>query len=306
MPGPRLLENYANAYGTTLAGNGGSITSGATSFQVLSGSGAPRAVAADVPPSGYRAIIDGDSPNSNTEIVWVLGQSGVNVSSCIRAAESFPGGCAAGSPVAHNDGVPIRAIVTSKSLSRMSRTPSGFGPGAYSLHAWNMDPIGATTNQTLTIGSPYAEAMPISEIFSVTNVLAMRLVAGATLVSCFIGLYDGRGNQLGVSANLATAWAVAVAGTPPYDESYALASGPFNTSPNHSDDWGYVVFLVGQGSTTSPTFAKRGSAGSGTHLSTGPRRSGYLTGLTAQTTLPSTITPANVDNTGYGFWVAIS
>lgn len=306
MAGPRLLENFANAYGTTLAGNGGSITSGATSFNVLSGAGAPRAVATDVPPSGYRAIIDGDTPSANTEIVWVLGQSGTSVSSVIRAAESFPGGCAAGSPVAHNDGVPMRAIVTGKSMSRFARTPSMFGPGAYSLHAWNVDPWIGLGSVALTIGSPYAEAIPISEVFSVTNVVAMRMAAGTGLVSCFMGLYDGRGNQLGASANLATAWAAAVAGTPPYDEARALASGPFNTSPIHSDDWGWVVFLVGQGSTTSPTFANWGSNTASVHLSTGPRRSGYLTGLTAQTTLPASLTPANVDNTGHGFWVAIS
>lgn len=305
MAGPRFLETYTNAYGSTLSGNGGSITSGATSLNVASGTGAPRAVAADVPPSGYRAIIDGDTPSANTEIIWVLAQSGVNITSCVRAAEGYPGGCAQGSPVAHNDGVPIRAIVTARSLRAISRTPSAFGPGAYSLFGWSMDPIGATTSQTLTIGQPYAEAIPISEFVSVNNALAMRLTAGSGLVSCFIGLYDRSGTQLGVSGNQATAWAAAVGGSPPYDESYAL-SGTVNTSPIYSDDYGWLVILVGQGSTTSPGFAKRGSAGSGTHLSTGPRRSGYLTGLTGQTTLPSTITPANIDNTGYGFWVALS
>jgi hypothetical protein len=119
-----------------------------------------------------------------------------------------------------------------------------------------------------------------------------------------MGLYNSSGTRLGMSANLATTWATATG--VPYDEADALSGGPFTMAPNHPDDWGWVVFLVGNTSSVSPGWGKRTSTAAGTRLSTGPHRSGYISGLTGQTTLPGSIVTANIDNTGYGLWVALS
>jgi hypothetical protein len=106
-------EDFANAYATTLASP---ATSGATTVTLGSVTNAPTANSGGTPPTGFRAIIDGDTPNVNTEIVWVTDLSGTTAT-VTRAAESFPGGCAQGSPVAHASGVPFRAILTADSFT---------------------------------------------------------------------------------------------------------------------------------------------------------------------------------------------
>lgn len=300
-----FVETYANAFGTTI-GVGG-ITSGATSVPLTSIVGIPRAVSTDNPPTGFRAIIDGDSPSANTEIVWVTDASTSPVT-VIRAAETFPGGCAAGSPVAHAAGVPFRAIATAKSMQKgIGRSPQGFGPGAYKLLSWNFDPapkVGAGT--TLTIGEAYFEAIPISEPVAITDIVLLRAVAGASLLHCFAGIFDKTGVQLGITADLSTAWAAAV-GPTTYDERYALVSGPISYTPDSSDEWLFVGLLVGAGSTTSPTFGNAGgyaAAPNPSNLSTGPYRSGY-NGVGGATALPSPLVPANIDTTNNQIWVAL-
>jgi hypothetical protein len=122
-------ETFANAFATTLAANGGTVTSGATSFNLASLAGAPVASSSSTPTQGFRAIIDGDTPGPNTEIVWVLDASGSTINTCVRAAESYPGGCPAGSPVAHSDGVPFRAILTADSFVAFQSSGGGGGGG---------------------------------------------------------------------------------------------------------------------------------------------------------------------------------
>jgi hypothetical protein len=117
------VETFANAFATTL--NGG-INNSVTSVTLASITANPGASSSATPPTIWRAIIDGDTPNANTEIVWVT-DSGSNPVTVTRAAESYPGGCAQGSPVSHLSGVPFRAIATAETFTTLAYDYVGSG-----------------------------------------------------------------------------------------------------------------------------------------------------------------------------------
>lgn len=305
-----VQETFANAYASTLSGNGGTVSSGATSFYVASLLGSPDASSSASPTTGFRAIIDGDSPGPNTEIIWVLDidRTTGHITNCVRAAETYPGGCAAGFPVSHSDGVPIRAILTQTSyenLGTAAPVPSGFGPAAYDLLAWSMDPalFGYSGNPLPGAGEVYCEAIPVGKPIEVTNIVIGRGAAGVGLSDSYLALFDSTGSLLGVTADLSTGWMAAPA-TPP-DEYYPLVGGPISVAPSSPNDWVYVGFLIGAWTGNSPNFSAWGD-GTLTNLSTGPHRSGVDTSSSGLTAMPSSITPSSIDTTGRGYWVALA
>ena len=86
-------ETYANNFVTTLSGNGGSISSGATSIILASGTGAP---------SGQSRFVIG------TEII-IGSISGTTLTATTRGAEST-------TAAAHNDGSQVSCVLTAASL----------------------------------------------------------------------------------------------------------------------------------------------------------------------------------------------
>lgn len=91
-------EQFTNNAATTLSGNGGSITSGATSFSVASASGFPTSGA-------FRIIIE-------SEIIIVGSVSGTTFSSCTRGAEGT-------TAASHNDGVSVTHVLTAGGLKNL-------------------------------------------------------------------------------------------------------------------------------------------------------------------------------------------
>ncbi len=91
-----MAEQFSNAPPTTLSGNGGSITSGATSFKVASVAGYPVT-------GNFRTLI-------GTELILVGANNGVDTfSGCTRGVEST-------TPASHNDGDAVTQVLTAASL----------------------------------------------------------------------------------------------------------------------------------------------------------------------------------------------
>jgi hypothetical protein len=91
-----MAEQFSNAQPTTLSGNGGSITSGATSFKVASVAGFPTI-------GNFRVLID-------SELILVGANNGVDTfSSCTRNVEST-------SAASHSDGAAVTQVLTAASL----------------------------------------------------------------------------------------------------------------------------------------------------------------------------------------------
>lgn len=101
-----MAEQFANNAATTLSGNGGSITSGATSLIVAS--------ASQFPTSGNFRIIIG------SEIIIVGAVSGTTFSSLTRGAENT-------TAASHNDGDAVTCILTAGSIAAIlsALTPQG-------------------------------------------------------------------------------------------------------------------------------------------------------------------------------------
>jgi hypothetical protein len=130
-------EQYANAAQTTLSGNGGTVSSGATSFNVASGTGFPA--------SGPFRILIG------SELLIVGARSGATFSSVSPGAEGT-------SAASHSDGDTVTLVLTAASLlAVLERMPRGPGYGDPTLQSFSWVNQGSTTETALSDGGLYLE-----------------------------------------------------------------------------------------------------------------------------------------------------
>lgn len=172
-----------------------------------------------------------------------------------------------------------------------------FTPADHGLAAWTHDPatLRSASNAT-TSGTVYLCKVKIANRSTVvSNVIVGIEAAGSGLTSgqCFVGLYNSSGTRLAVSADQAANWTTTGLKTIALTAPQTLAVGSY-----------YIAILaVG---TTPPQFAM-GAGGATTvsaGLATGASR--FLTGPTAQTSLPSSITLSSQTVTSGARWAALS
>lgn len=174
---------------------------------------------------------------------------------------------------------------------------AAFTPADHGLVAWTHDPasLRSTSNAT-TSGTVYlCKVKVVNRSTVVTNVIVGIEGAGVTLTAgqSFVGLYNSSGTLLSASADQSGNWTSTGLKTIALSAAQTLAVGTY-----------YVAILsVG---TTPPTFAM--GAGGATTVSAGLATSAarFLTGPTAQTSLPASITLASQTVTSGARWAALS
>lgn len=172
-----------------------------------------------------------------------------------------------------------------------------FTPADQGLLTWTHDPatLRSASNAT-TSGTVYLSKVKIvNRATVVTNVLIGIEAAGATLTAgqSLVGLYNSSGTRLAVSADQSANWTSTGLKTIALTAPQTLAVGSY-----------YVAILsVG---TTPPQFAMGagGSTNINAGLSTGAAR--FLTGPTAQTSLPASITLGSQTVSTGARWAALS
>ncbi|WP_327719877.1 hypothetical protein OG381_34380 [Streptomyces sp. NBC_00490] len=172
-----------------------------------------------------------------------------------------------------------------------------FTPADHGLVAWTHDPatLRSASNAT-TSGTVYLCKVKVVNRSSVaTNVIVGIEAAGVTLTAgqSFVGLYNSSGTLLSASADQSANWTSTGLKTIALSAPQTLAVGSY-----------YVAILsVG---TTPPQFAM--GAGGATTVSAGlsTAASRFLTGPTAQTSLPASITLASQTVTSGARWAALS
>lgn len=172
-----------------------------------------------------------------------------------------------------------------------------FTPADHGLAAWTHDPatLRSASNAT-TSGTVYLCKVKIANRSTVVSNVIVGIEAlgsGLTSGQCFVGLYNSSGTRLAVSADQSGNWTSTGLKTIALTAPQTLAVGSY-----------YVAILaVG---TTPPQFAM-GAGGATTvsaGLATGASR--FLTGPTAQTSLPSSITLSSQTVTSGARWAALS
>lgn len=172
-----------------------------------------------------------------------------------------------------------------------------FTPADHGLAAWTHDPasLRSTSNAT-TSGTVYlCKVKIVNRSTVVSNVIVgvEALGSGLTSGQCFVGLYSSSGTRLAISADQSANWTSTGLKTIALTAAQTLAVGSY-----------YVAILaVG---TTPPQFAM--GAGGATTVSAGltAATARFLTGPTAQTSLPSSITLSSQTITSGARWAALS
>lgn len=156
-----------------------------------------------------------------------------------------------------------------------------------------------SSNSPMVNGTIYLLLLPIIDGDVIMNLISLNTgagTAGASSPVSKVGLYDGAGTRLAVSADLATDWQST--GT----RTNALATPYTPTAAQVAQGALYAAMLVANW-TTPPTFARATTTSVlANAIGSGMRKFG--TGGTAQTDLPATITPAA--GTPLSFWVGAS
>lgn len=194
-----------------------------------------------------------------------------------------------------NDGGTIQSGLLQYPLS--TQNDGTFTPADHGLLTWTHDPatLRSASNAT-TSGTVYLCKVKITERSSVvSNVLVGIEVAGATLTAgqSLVGLYNSSGTRLAQSADQSANWTSTGLKTIALTAPQTLAVGYY-----------YVAILsVG---TTPPQFAM--GAGGSTSVNAGltTATSRFLTGPTAQTSLPASITLGSQTPTSGARWAALS
>lgn len=281
-------ELFANSASTTLSGNGGSITAGATSLSVASSAAFP--AASSSARTQFRALID-------SEVVLVTNVSGTTWT----VVRNVDGTTAA----SHNDGATVAAVITRDGL--YNNAVHGLGTPLPRDHGWLAENYAGMMCQTSlgpTSAAIYLLRVPVPTTMTISNILLYVQTAGSGLTSGrnFVGLYDSAGNRLGVSADQTTAWAST--GTPmtiPLTSPVTVTGGP--------DVWVYVAVLA-TGTTPPLLQALSNNSGAKSLLNAGMATAAlYFCSNGTGTSLPSTLTlSSNSASTSSPapWWVALS
>lgn len=270
-------EKFTNAAQTTTTADPGS---GGTTLAVTDGSTFPAT-------GNFRVKVE-------NEIMVCTARTG-NSLTVVRGQEGTTG-------VAHAVGVLVDHVLTAESQRRY--VPEYvIQPRHHGLVAWSHDPTMCDTDGQLSAGVLFLSKLFIPETVTLANLLAVVNVIGATLTANQnVGaVYNSAGTKIGDTANQATAWtslglktmALTVVG----GQSLTIAGGP---------DVYVWAALLGNG-TTMPRFrasvadAIMGNVG----LTTPGATQRFGTVLTAQTSMPTSITPANIV-AGRPIWLGCS
>lgn len=161
------------------------------------------------------------------------------------------------------------------------------GPKQNFAIAWTMDPCQASSSNTPLSGAISINLVYVNYKTAVTNFLCSVLTAGSGLTAGqnLVGIYDGNGNRVGISADQSTAW------TTTGNKTAALTmTGPLEPG------YYYLAFLtVG---TTVPHFYGGSAVNSvqNINFSSAPFRFSFEAG---HTSLPTTITPGTFSAAGF-------
>lgn len=174
--------------------------------------------------------------------------------------------------------------------------------GLFNYLAWTNDPNLVTGTSLMTVGTVYYSAIYVPYTMNISNITVYISVAGALLTSSYVGLYNST-TQIGVSSAITTSWQSTGAKT------HALTATSAGSLTNVAPGIYWVAFLVGNGSTTSPTFFRAAgttanftNVGLSATLSTLTIRA--ATGGTGQTALPGSIGLNAV--VSQSFWASLS
>jgi len=181
-------------------------------------------------------------------------------------------------------------------LSTVNRAE--FTAADHGLLTWTQDPATLRSSaDNVTAGTVYlAKVKIVNRSTVVSNILYGVVTAGTGLTAAqnFVGLYDSSGTRLAVSAdqttNFGSAGLKTAAITP-----QTLAVGSY-----------YVAILVNLTPGTIPQFATGAGASSATNAGLTAGNARFLTALTAQTTLPASITLSSGTVNIGARWAALS
>lgn len=177
--------------------------------------------------------------------------------------------------------------VADASATVSSLQPALDGPPLNNAIAWTMDPCQASSSNNPASGAISINRVIVNYKATVTNFLCSVITAGSGLTAGqnLVGIYDGNGNRVGISADQSVAW------TTTGNKTAALTmTGPLEPGIY------YLAFLtVG---TTPPKFygGSAVAAVQNINFATAPFRFSFLSG---QTSLPATITPSAFSAAGF-------
>lgn len=171
-------------------------------------------------------------------------------------------------------------------------SPAGELPEDSGFLAWNYDYVMSGGNTTPTAGVLNVVRLTFRSALTVTSLSIFAQTGGTSPTNCYLGLYDSGGTRRGLTANQASNWDSSGTKTAALTTPYSAAAGVY-----------YVAILTGGG--TPPGIARVGSVGQANAGQSSPSfRAGTV--LTGQTSLPSSITLANVAASNNAYWVGVS
>ena len=150
--------------------------------------------------------------------------------------------------------------------------------------SWTGDPAGMTNGTQPTNGVLYTQRHQVRKSATCVGPTIICTAAGTSPTNCYVGLFDGSGNLIAVTADQASNWGSDGIKSPNWASSVNLVSGTY-----------YTAVLNGGG--TSPGVLRNGNTGSGYG---GPANVGLAAPFrfgsigTGQTAIPSSITLGSV------------
>lgn len=153
--------------------------------------------------------------------------------------------------------------------------------------AWSSDPGDAGASGAPAAGTITLIAIWLRQAATITNVIYQVSTAGSGLTAGqnLIGVYDSGGTQRAITADQTANWGTAQARVVPFTAAYSAAPGK------------YWLAILSNG-TTPPTFRCGPTAGTLANAGLSGASLRYATNLTAQTSLPASLTLANNVTTG--------
>lgn len=170
--------------------------------------------------------------------------------------------------------------------------PNGTPPELNGVAAWNFDPINAATSLLASSGVTYLQKVILARSTLVTGIDLRIAVAGATVSTGYVGIYDSTGARVGVSANQTTAWTTTGDKVIPLTAPVTLPAGTY-----------WVAFLTQATTIPRPSGSAIGGINFGVTVGAALRAGMFGTGLSA---LPATITLSSMtQNTLAVPWVGL-
>lgn len=173
-------------------------------------------------------------------------------------------------------------------------------PDDYNWIAWNFDPAVIQNPIASVSGTIYMSAMIIRVQTTITNIITNIATAGSGLTAGqnLAGIYDSSGNRLGQTADQSASW------NSVGNKIMAISGGSIVVNPGK-----YFVAFMSNGTTPAQPWSSSSTAviaGTGPASSLNNANARFMTGPTAQTSLPSTINIGTLTSVGQTRWFALS